>query len=257
MSILQSIILGIIQGITEFIPISSTAHLLITSNWLNIESNDFLKTFTISIHLGSILSIAVLYIKKIWENPSIILKMLTAFVPTAIIALSLYSLVRSLFMENLFIIAGALIIGGIAIIILENIFKKLDTIETKLTNISYKQAFFIGIFQAIAIIPGVSRSAATIMGGLSLGLNRKTIIEFSFLLAMPTMLAATAFDLYQTPITFTNEQWTVWIVGFVVSFIAAIVAIKFLLSYIKNNNFKIFGWYRIIFGSLVILWLLL
>ncbi len=257
MTILQSIILGIIQGITEFIPISSTAHLLISSKLLGILNDDFLKTFTISIQVGSILSVAVLYIKKILKNPNIILKMIVAFIPTAIIALSLYTLVKSLFMESLLIIASALIIGGIIIIILENIFINLNNNDIKLSDISYKQAFFIGIFQAIAIIPGVSRSAATIMGGLSLGLNRKTIVEFSFLLAMPTMLAATVFDLYQTPISFTNEQWTVWIIGFIISFIVAIVAIKFLLSYIKNNNFKIFGWYRIIIGSLILLWLFL
>ncbi len=257
MSIFQSIILGIIEGITEFIPVSSTAHLLIASDWLGIESDDFLKTFTISIQVGAILSVAVLYIKTILKNPKIILKMLFAFLPTAVIALSLYSLIRSLFMENMIIIASALIIGGIALIVLENVFAKLNTKETKLSDVSYKQAFLIGIFQALAIIPGVSRSAATIMGGLSLGLNRKTIVEFSFILAMPTMLAATAFDLYQSPISFTNEQWIAWIIGFVVSFITAIIGIKFLLKFIKNNNFKIFGWYRIIIGSLVLLWLFL
>jgi undecaprenyl-diphosphatase len=257
MTIFQSIILGIIEGITEFIPVSSTAHLLIASEWLGIASSDFLKTFTISIQVGAILSVAVLYIKTIFKNKEIILKMIAGFIPTALIALSLYYFIRNLFMENMIIIASALILGGIALIILENYFIKRDIVlVTDLKNISYRQAFLIGIFQSLAIIPGVSRSAATIMGGLSLGLSRQTIVEFSFLLAVPVMLAATAFDLYQTPISFSNQQWTVWIIGFVVSFVVAIIGIKFLLKFIKNNNFKIFGWYRIIIGSLVLLKLL-
>ncbi len=258
MTIFQSIILGIIEGITEFIPVSSTAHLLIASDWLGIESDDFLKTFTISIQVGAILSVAVLYIKTILKNRDIILKMIAGFIPTAIIALSLYYFIRNLFMENMIIIASALILGGIALIVLENYFIKRDIVlVTNLKNVSYRQAFLIGIFQALAIIPGVSRSAATIMGGLSLGLSRQTIVEFSFLLAMPTMLAATVFDLYQSPIIFSNDQWTVWIIGFVVSFVVAIIGIKFLLKYIKNNNFKIFAWYRILIGSLVLLWQLI
>ncbi len=255
MTIIQSIILGIIEGITEFIPVSSTAHLLIAADWLKIDSTDFLKTFTISIQVGAILSVAVLYIKTIIKDWSLILKMAAGFIPTAIIALSLYYLIRNLFMENMYIIASALILGGIALIGLENYFIKRDKpLVTDLKGLSYRQAFLIGLFQSLAIIPGVSRSAATIMGGLSLGLSRKTIVEFSFILAMPVMLAATAFDLYKTPIIFNQQEWLVWTIGFVVSFITAIIGIKFLLKFIKNNNFKVFGWYRIFIGLIVIIW---
>lgn len=258
MTILQSIILGIVEGITEFIPVSSTAHILILSDWLGIESSDFLKTFTISIQVGAILSVAVLYFRIIYKNPKLILKMLAGFIPTAIIALSLYAFIRDLFMENMFIIASALILGGIALILFENHFEKKEVDKKQtINNVSYKQASLIGIFQSLAIIPGVSRSAATIMGGLNLGLSRKTIVEFSFILAMPTMIAATVFDLYKTPIEFSSQEWLVWAIGFFVSFIVAIIGIKFLLKYIKNNNFKIFAWYRILIGTIVIIWQLL
>jgi undecaprenyl-diphosphatase len=258
MTILQSIILGVIEGITEFIPVSSTAHLLIWANWLKIENSDFLKTFTISIQVGAILSVAVLYIKTIINNRAIVLKMVAGTIPTAIIALSLYYFIRNLFMENIYIIASALILGGIALIFLENYFiQRKEKLPTSLKDINYRQAFLIGIFQSLAIVPGVSRSAATIMGGLYLGLNRQTIVEFSFILAMPIMLAATAFDLWKTPIIFNNQEWLVWSIGFIVSFIVAIIGIKFLLKFIKNNNFKIFGWYRIFFGLIVLLWQLI
>lgn len=256
MTIIQSIILGIIEGITEFLPVSSTGHLIITSQLLGIENSEFFKTYAISIQLGAILSVAVLYLKTIIKHYRVIFKVAVSFLPTAIIAILLYKIIRGLFMENLLIIASALIIGGIILIILENNFKKHTNIkqESNLDDISYKQAFFIGIFQALAIIPGVSRSAATIMGGLSLKLNRKTIVEYSFILAMPVMLAATVFDLYKNPMSLTNHQWLIWTIGFFVSFVTAVLSIKFLIRYIKNNDFKIFAYYRIIIGILVLIW---
>jgi undecaprenyl-diphosphatase len=256
MTILQSIILGIIEGITEFLPISSTGHLIIVADFLNLENSDFFKTYAISIQLGAILSVAVLYLKTIIKYYQIIFKVTVSFLPTALIAILLYKVIRGLFMENLIIIATALILGGIALILLENNFKKRPAIneQSNLKNINYRQAFLIGLFQALAIIPGVSRSAATIMGGLSLRLNRKTIVEYSFILAMPVMLAATVFDLYKNPINLSNQQWLVWSIGFFISFITAILSIKFLIRYIKNHDFKIFAWYRIAFGLFVLLW---
>ncbi len=256
MTIIQSIILGVIEGITEFLPISSTAHLIIAADFLNLENSKFFKTYAISIQLGAILSVAVLYLKTIIKHYQIIFKVAVSFLPTALIALLLYKIIRGLFMENLIIIASALIIGGIALILLENHFKKRKTINERsdLSEISYRQAFLIGLFQALAIIPGVSRSAATIMGGLSLKLNRKTIVEYSFILAMPVMLAATVFDLYKNPISLTSHQWLIWAIGFFVSFIIAILSIKFLIKYIKSHDFKIFAWYRIALGLIVLLW---
>jgi len=262
MTILYSIILGLVEGITEFLPISSTAHLIIAAKALKIPSSDFLDSFLISIQVGAILSVAVLYAKTIIKNPKLILKIAAAFLPTAIIGLTSYKLVKNYLLESLPLIAGALLIGGIIIIILEKYFAHLnydqpEMTEKDLNTINYRQAAYIGIFQSLAIVPGVSRSAATIMGGLSLGLSRRNIVEFSFLLALPTMAAATALDLYKTPPVLQGNELTIWLIGLVVAFITAAAGIKFFLKFIKKNDFKIFGWYRLILGLVIIAWLLL
>src|SRR5680860_78196 len=273
MTILQSILLGIIEGLTEFLPISSTAHLIIASSWLQLAESGFVKNFLISIQLGAILSVAVLYFKTIIKNPKLILKITAAFIPTAIIGLLAYELIKNVLMESLPIIAIALILGGVALIILEKRFAKIkknkesevinsntniESVEKNkdnLNDISYKQAVLVGIFQALAVIPGVSRSAATIMGGLSLRITRKNIVEFSFLLALPTMLAATVFDLYKSPPAFSQNEIVVWIIGITVSFITALLGIKFFLKFIQKHDFAPFGWYRIIIGLIVIAYL--
>lgn len=265
MTIIQSLILGLIEGLTEFLPISSTAHLIVAANWLKIPESEFLKSFLISIQLGAILSVAVLYAKTIIKNPKLIWKIAAAFIPTSIIGLAAYKLVKNYLMESLPIIAGALIIGGLVLIILEKYFSKKaleSTVikqpnEAELDAITYRQAAIIGVYQALAVVPGVSRSAATIMGGLSLGVTRKNIVEFSFLLAMPTMLAATAFDLYKTPPVLNQQELIVWALGFIIAFITAILGIKFFLRFIQKNNFVIFGWYRIIVGLILIAYILL
>lgn len=255
MTIIQSIILGIIEGISEFLPISSTAHLIIAAKLLNLPESNFLSSFLISIQLGAILSVAVLYAKTIWKKPVLILKIAAAFIPTAIIGLILYQVVKNFLFESLLTISLALLFGGIALIILEKYFKrntKTNQIEEKLKDISYKKAAYIGLFQSLAIIPGVSRSAATIMGGLSLGISRKNIVEFSFLLALPTMAAATALDLYKSPPILDNSIMTIWLIGLIVSFITAIIGIRFFLKYIQKNDFQIFGWYRIVVGLIIL-----
>jgi undecaprenyl-diphosphatase len=263
MTIIQSLILGLIEGLTEFLPISSTAHLIVAANWLKIPDSESLKSFLIAIQLGAILSVAVLYAKTIIKNPKLIWKIAAAFIPTSIIGFAAYKLVKNYLMESLPIIAGALIIGGLILIILEKYFSKKalkSTIikqpnEAELDAITYRQAAIIGACQALAIVPGVSRSAATIMSGLSLGVTRKNIVEFSFLLAMPTMLAATAFDLYKNPPALNNQEIIVWALGFVMAFITAILGIKFFLRFIQKNNFVALGWYRIVVGLVIIAWL--
>lgn len=270
MNIFQAIILGVVEGITEFLPISSTAHLIITADWLKIPDTESLKSFLIAIQLGAILSVAVLYAKMLIKSPKIILKIAAAFIPTAIIGLAVYQVVKDVFMESIWLIATMLILGGIVLIILEKYFSKKQQLlnsdnntnqesqePQKLEKMSYKQAVLIGIFQTLAVIPGVSRSAATIMGGLSLGLSRKNIVEFSFLLALPTMAAATFLDLYKEPPNLQGSEMIAWVIGLIVAFITAIISIKFLLHFIQKNNFIPFGWYRIGIGLLIMLTLIL
>lgn len=258
MTILHGFILGIIEGLTEFLPISSTAHLIIAGEWLKIPQTEFLKSFEISIQLGAILSVIILYWKRVWNNLGIIWKLAAAFVPTSIIGLIFYKVVKNYLMESPKIIAISLLVGGIIIILFENWYAKKqkpaneEGADLDLNAISYKQAVILGITQAIAIIPGVSRSGATIIGGLAQGIKRKTIVEFSFLLAIPTMLAATVFDIYKNPTVFTGNQLTIWLVGFITAFITALIGVKFLIKYIQKNDFKAFGWYRIILGAIII-----
>lgn len=257
MTILQAIILGIIEGLTEFLPISSTAHLIISGELLRIPASDFLKTFEISIQLGSILAVVLLYWKKIISSWNLLFKIGAAFVPTAILGLVFYKIIKSLLMDNLIVIASALLLGGIVLIIFERFYSPKKVIDQDLHSISYTQAFIIGIFQSLAMVPGVSRAAATIIGGLSLGIRRKTIVEFSFLLAIPTMLAATALDLYKTPLILSQQEIIVWIIGFVLSFITAIIGVKFLIKFIQKNNFSAFGWYRVFLGGAILIWILM
>jgi len=274
MTIFHGIILGIIEGLTEFLPISSTAHMIIAAEWLKIPSTDFLKTFEISIQLGAILAIVILYWKKIWSSWNLIGKIATAFIPTAIIGLIFYKIVKNYLLDNNYIIASALLIGGIILIIFERAnTKKLsgkdlansaanvdDKIDEAEIAISYKQAAIIGTFQSLAIIPGVSRAAATIIGGLSLGVKRKNIVEFSFLLAIPTMLAATGLDLIKSRsvlMSLGSHDLLIWLVGFVISFITAIIGVKFFIKFIQKNDFVPFGWYRIALGVILFAWIFL
>lgn len=259
MTIIQSLILGLIEGITEFLPISSTAHLIIAAKALKIPDSAFLGSFLISIQLGAILSVAVLYAKTLIKNPKLILKVAAAFVPTAVIGLAAYKLVKNYLMESLPLIAGALLVGGVILIVLEKYFAKKSpaTADQSLNSLNYRQAALIGVFQSLAIVPGVSRSAATIMGGLSLGVSRKNIVEFSFLLALPTMAAATALDLYKTPPSLQGNELIVWIIGLITAFITAVLGIKFFLKFIKKHDFRVFGWYRIALGIVLIAWILI
>ena len=256
MTIIQSFIMGIIEGLTEFLPISSTAHLVLTAGLLKIPTSDFLKSFEISIQLGAILSVVILYWKRVWNNLGIIWKLAAAFIPTSIIGLIFYKIIKTYLLESTLIIAISLLLGGIIIILFENWYAKKNIdeteLETDLNKITYKQAVILGLVQSIAIIPGVSRSGATIIGGLAQGIKRKTIVEFSFLLAIPTMLAATALDIYKNPTIFSGDQLIIWLIGFITSFITAIIGVKFLIKYVQKNDFKAFGWYRIILGLIIL-----
>jgi undecaprenyl-diphosphatase len=255
MTIIHSLILGIVEGITEFLPISSTAHLALVSNFiLRIPTTEFSKSFDIIIQLGAILAVLSLYWKKFldWE---VIKRLFVAFVPTAIIGLIFYKLVKGFFLESYMVIIWSLIIGGCLLMVFELFHKEKLLASDEIKKISYKKCLLIGLFQSLAIVPGVSRAAATIVGGLILGLKRRAIVEFSFLLAVPTMAAATALDIYKSVHNFTKHESGLLLIGFLTSFVVAIGAIKFLLQYIQKRDFKPFAIYRIVIG-LFFLWLL-
>ena len=243
MNFLHAILLGIVEGLTEFLPVSSTGHMILASTLLRLSDSEFLSSFEIAIQLGAILSVVVLYARRFLEDRDIVKKVIVAFLPTAIIGLFAYKFVKTYLLGNEYIVLWALAIGGVLLILFE---LRPHGQDTGNQQISFKQAFFIGIIQTISMIPGVSRSAATILGGLALGVDRKTIVEFSFFLAIPTMAAATGLDLLKTGASFTAHDFQLLATGFVVSFIVAWLSIKFLLRFVRTHTFIPFGIYRIL-----------
>lgn len=242
----HAFIFGVVEGISEFLPISSTGHLILTARILHLPQTEFVKSFEIVIQLGAIFSVVMLYFKSLCVDLESLKRILAAFFPTAVLGFLFHKIAKQFLLGNFHVVLGALFIGGIILIVFELLYKEKDCAVNEVRNISYKQAFLIGIFQTLAIIPGVSRSAATILGGLSLGLKRKTIVEFSFLLAVPTMLAATVLDLVKSAHAFSADQLGSLAVGFVVSFAVAVLAIRFFIHYIQKHNFIVFGIYRIL-----------
>jgi undecaprenyl-diphosphatase len=240
---LRAVILGIVEGVTEFLPVSSTAHLILASHALGIRETEFLKSFEIIIQLGAILSVVVLYWKKFLDI-EMLKKLVVAVIPTGVIGLTVYKAIKGYLLGNIPVVLGALVIGGILLILFSRLQRVPDR-ESDFAEITYGKALLIGLFQAIAVIPGVSRSAATIVGGSLIGVSKRTIVEFSFMLAVPTMLAASGLELIKNRSALQGNMG-VLAVGFVVSFITAIVAIKSFLGYIKNRDFSLFGWYRIV-----------
>lgn len=249
MDLIQACILGIIEGITEFLPISSTGHLMLASRSMGIAQTEFVKSFEIAIQSGAILAVVILYWKTLSKGIDIWKKILTAFLPTAVIGVLLYKVIKTFFLSSSSVVLWSLFLGGVALILFEIFHGERQGSSEELASITYPQALIIGFFQSIAIIPGVSRAAATIVGGLALGLKRKTIVEFSFLLAIPTMCAATALDLAKSAKSFRTDQFLVLGVGFIVSFLVALLAIKFLLVFIKKHTFIPFGIYRIFIAA--------
>lgn len=254
MNYFQSILLSIVEGITEFLPISSTGHLILASNILNISQTEFQKSFEIIIQLGAILAIVFLYFKTFIRNLEVWKRVIIAFIPTGILGLILYKAIKHYLLGNSYITVITLFIGGIILIIFELIYKEKETQVDKLVNISFKNAFLIGLFQSISMVPGVSRAAATIFGGMVLGLKRKTAVEFSFLLAVPTLLAATGLDLVKSHFRFSGEEMALLLLGFTGAFVTAYITVKFLLQFIKRHNFIPFGVYRILIA--ILFWLL-
>lgn len=256
MTFLDTIILSIVEGITEFLPISSTGHLILTSNLLHITQNDFYTTFEIFIQLGAILAVVVLYFKTLITKKELWPKIIAAFLPTAVIGLVLYGFIKTFLLTNELITVISLFVGGILLIALEYWHKEKESHKDDIADLTYKQALFIGLCQSVSIVPGVSRAAATIIGGLFVGLKRRAAVEFSFFLAIPTMFAASGLDLVQSRLQFSSQEISILLTGFVVSFIVAALSIKFLLAFIKNHTFVPFGIYRIILAVLYFLFML-
>ncbi|MBL1233061.1 MAG: undecaprenyl-diphosphate phosphatase [Flavobacteriales bacterium] len=253
MSIIQSIILAIIEGLTEFLPVSSTGHLIITSSLMGIADDSFTKTFTIAIQFGTILSVVVLYWKRFFQTVNFYFKLFIGFLPAAFFGLLLNDFIDSL-LENVIVVATMLFLGGVVLIFIDKWFKKTEIEGT--SEVTYPTAFKIGLFQCLAMVPGVSRSAATIIGGLTQKMNRQAAAEFSFFLAIPTMFAATGYKLlkfFQEGNGFETEEIQLLLIGNVVGFIVAILAIKGFIAFLTNHGFKLFGYYRIVVGLLILI----
>ncbi len=239
MDFIHVLVLSAVEGLTEFLPISSTGHLILVSRILNLESGDFLKTFEIAIQLGAILAVVVLYFRKFVTDIDLYRKLFFAFIPTAVVGFFLYPFIKGFLLGSSTVTLISLFLGGLVLI-----FFKRENVESK--KLGYKEAFLVGAFQSVSVIPGVSRAAATIIGGLLTGLDRKTATEFSFLLAVPTMFAATALDIYKSPAVLNSSNILTLLTGAFFSFVFAMLAVRFLINYVKNHDFKVFGVYRIL-----------
>jgi undecaprenyl-diphosphatase len=248
MDILQAIIIAIVEGVTEFLPISSTGHMIITEKLLGVESSDFVKMFTVCIQFGAILSVIVLYWKKFIQSVDFYFKLFAAFLPAAIFGL-LFKKYIDLLLDSALVVAIMLILGGIFLVFADRILKD-ESVNQEMT---YLKAFIIGLFQVISMIPGVSRSAATIIGGLSQKLNRKNAAEFSFFLAVPTMFAASALKIFDIFRQINSDNIQILLIGNVIAFIVALLAIKGFITYLVKHGFKVFGYYRILVGLIILI----
>lgn len=247
MTYLDSIILGVLEGITEFLPVSSTGHLILASHLLGLEQTEFLKTFEIAIQLGSILAVMFVYWKQLL-NLDLLKKLAVAFIPTAVIGFTLYRLVKDVLIGDPAIVAGALIIGGIVLLLVEWKYAPKQEASEEPASLTYTQSFLVGLAQSLAMIPGVSRSGATVASGLLMGLSRSAILSFSFLLAVPTMVAAVGYDLYKNPDVLVGANLPVLGAGFITAFLVGLIVVRFALGFVRSYSFVPFALYRIALG---------
>ncbi len=252
MTLFEAVVIAIVEGITEFLPISSTGHMIITEALLGTEINEFTKAFTVNIQFGAILSVVVLYWRRFLQSWSFYQKLLVAFMPAAVIGILASDFIDQMF-ENVMVVAIMLLVGGVLLLFVDKWFNQ----EKANQKIGYKTALKIGFWQCIAMIPGVSRSAATIIGGMQQKLSRKNAAEFSFFLAVPTMAAASAYKLLKDYKYFNSDNIDILLVGNLVAFVVAMIAIKTFITFLQKHGFKVFGWYRIVVGLILITLLLL
>lgn len=244
MDLTTTLILSAVEGVTEFLPISSTGHLTLTSQALNIPQTEFVKSFEIIIQLGAILSVVFLYYKKLLDK-SLWSRIIVAFLPAAVVGFTLYKLIKDYLIGNNLIVVIALFVGGLIFIAIEMWFKNKEKNELEIQELTHFQSFGIGVFQSLSIIPGVSRAGASIIGGMLFGLKRKEAAQFSFILAIPTMVAATTLDIFETKLNFSSSELILLAIGFVASFLFALITVKLFLKYLANHSFIGFGIYRI------------
>lgn len=251
MSTIQAIIIAIIEGITEFLPVSSTGHMIITQHLLGIGDDPFVKAFIVNIQFGAILSVVVLYWKRFFQSVDFYFKLFAAFIPSAILGILLNDLIDSL-LESPQTVAISLLLGGVVLVFIDKLLN-----PSKEVAVTFPKAFVIGLSQCVSMIPGVSRSAATIIGGMTQGLTRKQAAEFSFFLAVPTMFGASVLKLYKGyeshPDIFQGNNIFLLLLGNAVAFVVAMLAIRFFVNFLTKHGFRVFGWYRIILGGLLLI----
>lgn len=252
MNILDTIILGIVEGVTEFLPISSTGHLILASHFLKLPETDFLKTFEVVIQLGAIGAAVFLYWRRLLFDRELLKRVAVALLPAFGVGFLFYSVIDRLLGSELTVLT-ALFVGGILIILFELWHRRQDGTMSDLSHLHYPTALAIGLFQALSVIPGVSRAGATILGGLALGLTRQATVEFSFLLAIPTMIGATSLQLYKNHATLSGDNLSLLFIGFLTAFVVALMAIKFFIRFIGTHTFIPFGVYRIVVAVLFLL----
>lgn len=255
MNIFHALILGLVEGITEFLPISSTGHMILAAKLLSLPDTEFLKSFEVIIQLGAIMAVAFTYWRSFLLKKDIWLKIIIAFIPTAVIGFALYKLIKHYLLGNAMVTVIALLVGGILLLVIEKLHTEKEHHVDTINALTYRNAFIIGLGQSLSVIPGVSRAAASIMTGLLLGTKRKVAVEFSFLLAIPTMLAATGLDLLKTDFTYSSQEIVFLAIGLITSFVVAFITIKYFLKYVQKYSFVSFGVYRIIVA--VVFWLLI
>lgn len=253
MTLFQAIVIAIIEGLTEFLPVSSTGHMILTSSLMGIHEDEFVKSFEVVIQLGAILAVLALYYKRFLVSLDIYFKLFVAFLPTGIIGLLAYKSIKA-FLFNPTVVSVSLILGGIVLILLDKWTEKKESRYVELEHISYVDALKIGFIQCLSMIPGVSRSAATIFGGVYSGFNRVQAAEFSFLLAIPTMFAASGYDILKNYETILNGNLTTLLIGALVAFVVAILAVKAFVTFLTKYGFKHFGYYRIVLGILFLIY---
>lgn len=257
MTVFQAIVIAVVEGITEFLPISSTGHMIITESLLGMNIDDFTKAFTVNIQFGAILSVVVLYWRRFLQSWTFYQKLFIAFLPAAVIGFIAGNFIDSL-LENVLVVAITMFLGGILLLFVDKWFNKENTNQ----EVTYPKALKIGFWQCIAMIPGVSRSAATIVGGMQQKLTRTNAAEFSFFLAVPTMAAASGYKLLKlilepNGVSLLKENLTTLLIGNIIAFIVAMIAIKTFITYLQKHGFKVFGWYRIVVGLVLIILLLM